>query len=292
MDTEAVAVLVATAGAGSLSGAARRLGLTPMAASRRLAALERDLGVRLIHRTTRALALTPEGEAFLPYARALVEEAAAARAALRAPGGGAAGLLRVSASVSFGRKIIAPLVPGLLRAHPDLRIELSLSDQLVDIVSAGIDLAIRIARLRDNRLIAHRLAPSPRLLCAAPSYLAERGTPRCLADLAGHDCLTLTAAPVWTFFEAREERRVRGNGRFSANTIEGLLAACRAGAGILLVAEWNVRDDLRDGTLQAITLADARQEDLSIWAVYPTTRLVPPKVRVFLAALEAALAAP
>jgi len=293
MDTEAVAVLVAAAAAGSLSGAARRLGLTPMTASRRLAALERTVGVRLVHRSTRALALTAEGELFLPYAQALVEDAAAARAALHVPGGSVSGLLRVSASAAFGRKMIAPLIPGLLRAHPGLRIDLDLTDQVIDIVSEGIDLAIRIARLRDNRLIAHRLAPSPRLLCAAPSYLAERGTPEGLADLAGHECLTLSRVPEWIFLgKDGTERRARVAGRFSASTMDGLLAACRAGAGILLVAEWNVREDLRAGTLQAINLADARQDPLSIWAVYPTSRLVAPKVRVFLAALEGALAAP
>lgn len=289
MDTEAVAVLVAAAGAGSLSGAARRLGLTPMAASRRLAALERGLGVRLVHRTTRALALTPEGEAFLPYARALVEEAAAARAAVRAPGEAVSGLLRLSTSVSFGRRVVAPLVPALLKAHPGLRIDLDLTDRVVDIVAEGVDLAIRFGRLRDNRLIARRIGPSPHLLCAAPSYLAERGVPTCLADLAEHECLTRPGASAWTFLCDGQERTIRVGGRFTASTMDGLLAACRAGAGLVRAAAWNLRDDLRAGTLREIVLSDARPEDSSIWAVYPSARLVPPKLRVFLAALEAAL---
>lgn len=292
MNTEAVAVLVAAAAAGSLSGAARRLGITPMVATRRLAALERDLGVRLMQRTTRALSLTPEGEAFLPFAQTLVEGEAAGRAVLRSSAAGASGLLRVTAPVSFGRRVILPFVPRLLRDHPGLRIEMELTDNVVDIVATGVDLAIRIARLRDNSLIARRLGPSPRLLCAAPEYLRERGTPRRLDDLAGHDCLTLTGATHWSFHNGAQERRVRVAGRFSASSIEGVLDACIHGAGIALAAEWNVREDLRAGRLVPIALEDMPEDDRSIWAVYPTTRQVLPKMRVFLSALEAALARP
>lgn len=151
MDTDAIAVLVAAAAAGSLSAAARRLGIPPMVATRRLAALERDLGVRLMHRTTRALSLTPEGQTFLPFAQAMVEGEAAARASLGPGGSGrASGLLRLSAPASLGRKVIAPMIPRLLQAHPELRIDLELTDRLVDLVSSGLDLAVRIAQLRDN----------------------------------------------------------------------------------------------------------------------------------------------
>src|SRR5271154_5423200 len=177
MDTQAVAVLVTAASAGNLSAAARRLGITPMIATRRLAALERDLGVRLMQRTTRSVSLTPEGEAFLPFAQALVEGEAAGRASLRPAAAGVSGLLRVTASAAFGRKIVAPIIPGLLRDHPDLRIDLELTDSIVDIVATGADLALRIGRLRDNSLIGHRLAPNPRVLCAAPAYLAKHGVP-------------------------------------------------------------------------------------------------------------------
>lgn len=289
MDTNAVAVLVAAAAAGSLSAAARRLGITPMIATRRLAALERDLGVRLMQRTTRALSLTAEGQAFLPFAQALVEGEAAGRAVLHSAAAGASGLLRVSAPVSFGRKLIVPLVPKLLRDHPDLRIDLELTDHVVDIVATGIDLAIRIARLRDNSLIARRLGPSPRLLCAAPDYLHRRGCPKVLEDLAGHDCLALSGTGHWVFHHGQEERRIRVAGRFTANSMEGLLDACVHGAGIALAAEWNVREELRSGRLVSIQLFDMPPDDRAVWGVYPTTRQVLPKMRVFLSALEAAL---
>lgn len=289
MDTDALAVLVTATEAGSLSAAARRLGITPMLATRRLAALEHDLGVRLMHRTTRALSLTPEGQAFLPFARGLVEGEAAGRALLRSAKIGASGLLRVSAPVSFGRRVITPFLPQLLSDNPDLRVDLDLSDQVVDIVGSGVDLAIRIAGLRDNRLIARRLAPSPRLLCASPAYIEARGRPTFLADLTTHDCLPLTGITHWVFEDGKTEQRIRIGGRYSSNLVEGILDACLAGLGIARVAEWNVRDDLRAGRLLSIELTDMPRDERSIWAVYPTTRQLLPKVRVFLSMLEAAL---
>ena len=290
MDTEAVAVFAAAARAGSLSAAARRLGVTPMTATRRLVALERDLGVRLMQRTTRSVSLTAEGEAFLPYAEALVEGEAAGRASLRPAVAGVSGLLRVTASAAFGRKIVAPIIPGLLDAHPDLRIDLELTDHIVDIVASGADLALRIGRLRDNSLVAHRLGPNPRVLCAAPAYLAAHGVPTTIEDLADHECLALTGTTHWPFEIDGKERRVRISGRFSASSIEGLQAACLGGAGITLLAAWNVREEFRAGTLVPVRLAAAVPEEHSIWAVYPTARLVLPKLRLFIATLARALA--
>jgi DNA-binding transcriptional LysR family regulator len=292
MDTDAVAVLVSAAAAGSLSAAARRLGITPMVATRRLAALERDLGVRLLQRTTRSLSLTPEGEAFLPFAETLVEGEAAGRAVLRAAAKGAAGLLRVTVPAAFGRKMVAPIVPGLLRANPELRLDLHLSDHLVDVVSAGFDLAIRVSKLKDSSLIARRLAGHPRVLCASPAYLAERGVPQRLEDLERHDCLASSGVTHWVFRCAGQVRRARVGGRYSSNSIDGLYEACVGGVGIGLLADWNVRADCDAGRLIRLALADATPEEWSTWAVFPTSRQVLPKVRVFLAALEAALARP
>lgn len=292
MDTDAVAVLVAAAATDSLSAAARRLGISPMLATRRLAALEMDLGVRLMHRTTRSLSLTPEGEAFLPYAQALLESELAGRAQLRPAQEGASGLLRVSASLAFGRKVVAPILPGLLRDNPDLRIDLELNDGVIDIVGSGLDLAIRIAHLRENGLIAHKLADNPRVLCAAPSYVAARGAPATVADLAGHDCLALTGVSHWIFEAEGRRQQVRIHPRVCASSIEGLHEVCLGGGGIVLISHWNVREDLAAGRLVTLPLLGTAPEDLAIWAVYPTRRLVLPKVRLFIAALEARLAQP
>jgi DNA-binding transcriptional LysR family regulator len=290
MNIDDIGVFVAAVSAGSLAAAARRLGLTPMIASRRLTALETDLGVRLVHRTTRSLALTPEGETFLPYAEALLETKREAVTRLRSETGTAVGLLRVSAPVAFGVKFIAPFVPKMLEENPEMRIALDLTDSLPDLVATGTDLAIRIAPLRDSSLIAQKLADNPRVLVASPAYIARHGLPASTDDLVRHVCLPLSGVTHWTFLVSGRERRVRLSGRFSSSTIQGCHATCLAGGGISLLAAWNVGDDLKSGRLQRIDIPDSEPEPLNIWAVYPTTRLVPQKVRVFISHLRDALA--
>jgi DNA-binding transcriptional LysR family regulator len=290
MDTDDLRVLVHAASAGSLSAAARQLGLTPTIASRRLAALEHRLGIRLMHRTTRAVALTPEGEAFLPYAERILEAEDGARAELAPGERGASGLLRVTAPAAFGRKVVAPLIPELLAENPNLRIDLELTDTVVDIAGAGMDLAIRIGRLRDSTLIARRLAPNARVLCAAPAYLARAGSPREISDLAAHECLTLSGVDRWPFDVGGRRHDVRVGGRFASSSIEALHQACIGGAGLALLSQWDVADELRSGALVSVDLRNASPQELAIWAVYPSARLVPPKLRVFVAALERRLA--
>jgi DNA-binding transcriptional LysR family regulator len=290
MDTAAAAVLVDAALVGSLAGAARRLGISPMVATRRLAALEQDLGVRLFHRTTRSMSLTPEGEAFLPYAQALVEGELAARANLRAAKEGVSGTLRVNTSIAFGRKLIAPIIPRLLASHPALRIDLELSDSVIDITASGTDLAIRFAEPRENSLVARSLSISSRVLVAAPGYIEKHGQPTSTTDLRDHACLSLTGISRWPFRIGGRDRQVAINTRFSANSTDALHDACVHGAGLTLLSHWNVRDELRDGTLLKIELYDANSDDHTIWAVYPTARLVLPKVRMFITELEILLA--
>ncbi len=290
MDIESISVFAEAARAGSLAAAARKLGLGPMAASRRLSGLEEELGVRLVHRTTRALALTAEGEAFLPHAEAMVEEALNARAALRPSIAGAAGLLRITASEPFGRKVVLAMLAGFLADNPEVRVDLQLTDSVVDIVAAGVDVAIRIAPLRDNTLIARRLADSPRRLHAAPCYLEAAGMPRRLADLDAHQCLTLTGTSNWAFRVGDRVRRPKVSGRCSSNSMEAVHEACLRGLGLALLADWNTADDVAASRLVRVELEDAVPETLGIWAVYPTTRLVAPKVKLFVEALKRHLA--
>jgi len=291
MNTDDVVVLLAAINAGSLAEAARRLGLQPMVASRRLAALEATLGVRLLHRTTRSLSPTPEGETFVPFARAMIENETEAKALLRAETRGAAGLLRVSASVAFGTRFITPFIPRLLEDHPDLRIALDLSDQLPDLVATGTDLAIRIAQLRDSSLIAQKLSENPRCIVASPDYLQRCGVPQNIEEIADYDCIQLGANAHWTFSTSEGEKHIRLNARFSTNTMEGCYATCLAGGGLALISNWYVCDDVEAGRLVKLDFGVARPETLDIWAVYPTTRLVLPKVRVFITALKEAIAA-
>jgi DNA-binding transcriptional LysR family regulator len=290
IDLANLAVLLEAVQAGSLAAAARRLRITPMLASRRLAELEAELGVRLMHRTTRSLSLTVEGEAFLPHARALLEEEAVARASVRPGSADVTGMLRVTASVPFGRKVVAPLVPAFLQRHPGLQVDLLLSDGIVDIVAQGLDLAIRIAPLRENTLVARRLADNPRCLYAAPAYLAEHGVPAEPADLAGHRCLALTGMSHWTFLAGGGALRQRISGPFTSSSVEALHQACLGGLGLTMLSAWDVRDDVAAGRLLPVSLGAWEPERLAIWAVYPTARLVPPKVRLFIAALDARLA--
>lgn len=291
MNTYDVLAFTTAANAGSLSEAARRLGLAPISVSRSLAALETELGARLMHRTTRSLSLTAEGEAFMPFAQALVDNAEQAQARLRSGEDGASGLLRVSVPIAFGRKIVAPLLPALLAQNPKLKVALDMNDALPDLVATGTDLAIRIARLRDSGLIAQKLADNPRLLVASPAYLVTHGKPRLAAELEAHDCIPLSGMTHWMLQDAHGERAVRLNARMSASSIEGCHAASLAGGGIALLSEWNIREDLASGALERIDLEDAQPELLSISAVYPTTRMLLPKVRLFIAALRRELAA-
>lgn len=285
MDFAALSLLIETASAGSLAEAARRLRLPPMKATRLISALEAELGVRLLHRTTRALSLTDDGLVFLPHARALVEERAAAFASVRGADADPAGLLRISASLAFGRQVVAPLAVDFMQRWPEVQIDLQLTDSVVDIVAEGIDLAIRIAELRDSSLIARRIADNPRLLVAAPAYLERSGMPSSLAQLQQHECLTSAAASHWSFHAGGETRAIRVGGRFTANSIDAIHAACRGGLGIANLSGWDVAADLADGTLRPIALDDGAPEPLAIWAVYASRRLVPAKVRFFIDAL-------
>jgi len=285
MNSADLAVLVNAVRFGSLAAASRHLGVTPMVASRRLAALEEELNVRLLYRTTRALSLTPEGEAFLPFAKRLLEDEAEALAAIRPVTAAATGVLRVTASGAFGRRVIAPMLAGFMQENPELQVDLQCSDRVIDIVAAGIDLAIRIAPLRDNSLIARRIADSRRILCAAPSYLSRHPAPSGLAELRNHQCLLTSGNTYWTFDKEGRLVQQRVAGRLTSSSIETLYQACMDGLGIGLFSQWYVNPDIATGRLVELRLTDALPEPLNIWAVYPSARLVSPKVRLFIEAL-------
>lgn len=284
-----VEVFSAIAESGSLSAAARRLGLTPMTVSRRLAALEGELGVRLFHRTTRAVSLTAEGETFLPFATTLLEASEGARVSLKSYAGKASGVLKVTAPTIFGQSVIMPLIPALLEEHPALRIDLTLSDSIVDIVGSGIDVAIRIATLRDSALIARTLAPNPRVLCASPMYLERNGVPTTMDALLSHRRIALHGMPYWPFIRSGESVAMRAEGVFSANSVEAVRTASRQGLGIAMLTYWDIRDDLDAGTLRLVELEDVSPEQLFITAILPARQHVPYRVRIFLLHLEALL---
>ncbi len=289
MKLEDIEVFVEAVKAGSLAGAARRLSMSAMAASRALTHLEAELGVRLVHRTTRSLSPTSDGEIFLPHAQALLEDKSNALADLFPDGTHLSGRLRITASAGFGRKIVAPMLTRFMQQHPALQVDLLATDEQVDIVGKGIDVALRIAPLRDNRLVAHRLCHNPRDLCASVEYLAINGYPKSFNDLAAHSCLTTSGTVHWSFEQGEQRYKQKVTGRFSANSVEAIFEACLSGMGIANLSRWYVEPAFREGKLVRIVLEDAQPESLAVWAVYPTSRLIPAKVRKFVEALEAEL---
>jgi DNA-binding transcriptional LysR family regulator len=292
MQISDVEVFAAIAESYSLSGAARRLGLSPMTVSRRLASLEQELGVRLVHRTTRSVSLTPEGEVFLPFSKTLVSASEAARVALKTNAGTASGVLKVTAPTVFGQAVVMPLISSLLAEHPALQVDLHLSDSIVDIVSLGIDVAIRIATLRDSALVARPLAPNPRVLCASPAYLEQHGVPRTYDDLYRHRCIALHGMPHWPFVREGKIVGFKGESVFSANSVEAVRTASKQGLGLAMLTYWDVRDDIEKSSLRLVELDDATPEQLFITAVLPTRQQVPHRVRIFLDQLEASLSRP
>ena len=289
MNLSDVALFCAIVTTGSLSAAGRQVGLSPMAVSRRLAALEHELGVRLIHRTTRSVALTADGETFLPLAQTMLEAQEAATAAFSEQHEGLSGVLRVTAPHRIGRALVVPLVVRLMAENPRLKVDLTFSDGIVDIAAAGIDVAIRVATLQASELVAVQVADNPRILCAATTYLAAHGCPERLAELDAHACLTLHAMDAWTFRQAGHPIAKRIKGRLAASSVDTVHAACVAGAGLALLTYWDVAQDLANGTLKALTLNDAEPEQLAIWAVLPTRQHMPARVRRFIDGLRSAL---
>lgn len=281
-----------TAITGSLSEAARQLALTPQIASRRLSRLEGHLGVRLFNRTTRSVGLTAEGESFLSGARRILDEVRDAEDSVGVGSRRARGMLRVTAPGAFGRKILAPLAPKLLKAHPDLRIDLHLTDGQVDLIEEGLDLAVRItAALPDTSALARRLSDNQTLLVASPAYLKERPPPQKLADLADHSCLTRSGSDVWHFQgEQGGKRQIRVGGSFSSNIYEALREGVLAGAGISMHSAWDVASDIASGRLVDIKLRDAKPTVLGIWVLRPPgPRTTGQKVDLFVEALQARL---
>ncbi|ATB42640.1 LysR family transcriptional regulator [Cystobacter fuscus] len=270
---------------GSISAAARSLDLSVAVASLRLKRLERDLGVRLLHRTTRRLHPTPEGALLAEQGRPLVEDLEALGDSLRRSGAEVAGTLRVATSASFGRMHVSPLLPAFMARHPRVRLSVHLSDQFVDLVSEGFDLAIRIGALGDSNLVARRIGNNRRVLCASPAYLRRRGTPRSPDDLAAHDCLLLFGAKgrqdTWSLLDASGRGiDVRVRGRLESNFGELLRDAAVAGEGIAIHSIWHIADDLRAGRLRVV-LPGYTLPETGIHAVMPQRRMVPPRVRAF-----------
>ena len=273
------------------AAAATALGLSTAAVSRQLAALESRLGVRLLHRTTRRLSLTGEGEIFLDRVRALLEELTDAEAEVTERSAEAIGRLRINAPVSFGVSHLSGLWGGFLEQHPRLQLDITLADRTVDLVEEGYDLAIRIGRLPDSILIARRLATTRMVLCASPEYIQRHGAPEKPADLADHVIWSYSYFALgdeWRFTGPDGAVSVRLRPRLHSNNGD----TCRAGAlahhCIVLQPSFLVGEDLRYGRLVEL-LPDHQAGELGIHALYPSRRHVAPKLRLMIDHLKAEL---
>lgn len=272
-------IFVAIVAAGSLSAAARTLGLSVPVVSKELARLEERLGTLLLHRTTRSLTLTPEGELFHRRCTTILadvddaEDQAARGARLEGP-------LRITTTAAFGRRTLAPLLAEFRLQHPGVEIGLILSDRVLDLVQENIDVALRFGVLPDSRLVARRLAASHRVVCCSPEYAARRGVPQQPEELADHDCLTIGVQQPqeWVLSGPGGERRVTVHARLSANDGEAVHVWAAAGHGLMLKTVWDVADDLRCGRLVR-ALPQWRSPDNAIHAVFQTNRLMARRTR-------------
>lgn len=266
----------------SFSAAARQLGVSKSTVSKSVRQLEERLGAQLLNRTTRQLSLTEIGDAFYERCQKVVDEAQAAERAVTDLTDGARGTLRLNATMSFGMTHVAPAVADFLVDHPDISIDMTMTDEFVDLVREGYDLAIRIGNLPNSTLIARKLAACDFVLCAAPSYIADFGRPAQPRDLADHTCLRYAyhaTGDVWKFNGPDGECAVRVNGPLRVNNGEALRAAAVAGLGVIFVPLFLVADDIDAGRLAP--LLDGYGWTTNVFAVYPHSRHVSPKIRRF-----------
>ena len=271
--------------AGSFSEAARQLGVAPSSVSRQINELESHLNARLFNRTTRQLSLTEAGQIYYERAARIIMEVDEARLALSELGS-PTGILRITSPAGIGREVVATILPEFLRRYPGIRIVMSMTDHLVDLVAGNVDVGIRVGQLQDSSLKARKIGEARRVLCASPDYIKQLGSPRKPSDLQNHNCITFREHPghnLWKFRgpEGLEEIRVTGN--LFARNVDAMVAAATAGLGLVYMPDWNLRTRLKNKELKVVM---RRYEPVpkrsQIWAVHTHQRHVPPKIRVFI----------
>ena len=285
MSTETdLAFFVLLARKKSFAAAALELGVTPPAVSKRLAKLEDKLGVRLLNRTTRRVSLTSEGEGYFERAVEILRDIDELNALVTGARSTPRGLLRINATLGFGRKHIADLVSEFAEAHPNVEVQLVLSDAAFNLVEERFDLGIRFGSLPNSRLIALKLLRNRRFMCASPKYLESRGIPQKLADLENHDCIVLRqdtdAYDVWRFQQTNEDAAVKVRGSLSSNDGEIALGWVLDGHGIMVRSEWDIVHHVKAGRLR-IVMPKYAQLNADIFAVYPAIHNLSARVSAF-----------
>jgi DNA-binding transcriptional LysR family regulator len=280
----AMTVLAAAADAGSLSAAGRRLGMPLPTVSRKISEIEAHLKTKLLLRSTRGLALTDAGRAYVAACKRILEDIEQADRAAAGEFAAPRGELTVTAPVVFGRLHVLPVAVDFLMTYPEIDLHLVLSDRVVNLREDEIDLAVRIGALRDSAMVATRVGEIGRVVCASPAYLSARGNPRSPADLAAHDCISfdaLVAGTAWTFEAGKRPVTVQVRSRLTVNTAEAAIDAAIAGLGVTRVLSYQVAGALRAGQLREI-LRSSAPAPAAVSLLHASGRLVPAKLRAFL----------
>lgn len=278
MDILSLRLFIRIAELGGVTAAARDLSLSPASASARLVKLEEILGFRLFNRTTRAVSLTTDGEMFLPYAQQTLETLETGFNAVRGENLDPQGVLRMTMPGSFGRMYVIPLLGEFQSRYPLVKLDLRLSDEVLDVVEGAYDLIIRNASLEDSRLILRKLATDRRMLVASPTYLEQYGIPTTPDDLAAHRCITL-GETRWKFEDGQIINFSFSN---TVNDGEAMRKMLEQGMGIGVKSVWNVSESLKSGLLVEVLSEFPLVTEASIWLLYPSRRIVAPRVRVMI----------
>lgn len=282
-------IFAAVIDAGGFSAAAKQLGISTPVVSKRITALEKELGARLLFRSTRRLSLTEEGRIFYHHCRKVIAVAHEAEAAVTYLNDTPRGLLRITAPVTFGSHQVAEAIPGFLDAHPEVAIEMDVSDRTVDLADEGYDIAIRLTREPPPLYVAKLLSTTHRVVCASPAYWQKFGKPNIPADLAEHQAIVYTPNPTynhWIFEKNTEIETVEVKGRFSVNNTDAMLEAAIGGMGVIMLTSYTVDKAIASGQLEAV-LEEYETPGANIYAMYLPTMYLSSKARAFIDYMKA-----
>jgi len=287
-DWSGVSEFVAVAETESFTAAAKRLGISTAQVSRQISALEERLSAKLFYRTTRKVSVTEVGGIYYQHCRQVMDGLADAERAITNLQSTPKGKLKITAPITYGERSVAPLVNDFVTQYPELEVQLVLSNQQIDLIDEGFDLAIRLGQLGDSSMIGKRLATRKQYVCAAPEYLSAFGAPHTLSELDRHNCLSGTL-DYWRFQEKGKARNIRVKGNFSCNSGPVLVDAALKGVGIVQLPDYYVQEYINQGQLIEL-LPNYREPDDAVWALYPQNRHLSPKVRMLVDYLAKELA--
>ncbi len=280
MKWEGISEFVQVAESESFTRASQQLGISTAQVSRQISALEKRLKVKLLYRTTRKVSLTQEGNTFYQHCRGVLDGLEAAENAVSQLQERPRGKIKLTAPVTYGERILAPLLNDFLIQYPDIEINAYFSNRQIDLVEDGYDIAIRLGKLEDSALIAKRLGNRSNYLCASPGYLECHGTPRSLSELKQHQCL-LGTLDHWRFQDMGNEKNIRLKGRLRYNSGEALLDAALKGIGIVQLPDYYLKDHLANGKLHSL-LEEHQDHSEGVWGLYPQNRYLSPRVRALI----------